>query len=170
MEELCYKTVESAINQIHNSCSFLNKSLSPNVANIQTHLNVFEERNKDDDILPTSGFLNYNLCINAETEQAHTECDSSYTIICVPNQNLNSHVPGNKNTAHFQFVVNPETTISVPLNVGTILTYSGYLLTHRQKILNKDPNQNPFINIVSYNSKRLFENMMESFRRFLGDV
>ena len=134
------------------------------------HLNVFEERNKGNDVLRTRGFMNHNLCLNAETEQPHTECDSSYTIICVPNQKLNTHVPGHKNSACFQLVVSPKTTISIPLTVGTILTYSGYLLIHCQQILNKDSNSNPFVNIVSYNSKQLFENMMESFRRYLGDV
>ena len=166
---MCYKTVERAINQINRSCNFLNKTLSPNVANIQMHLNVFEERKKNDYLLPSNGFMNYNLCLNAETKLPHTECDSSYTLICVPNQKLNNHVPGNKNNACFQLVVNSKTTISVPLTVGTILTYSGYLLTHRQQILNRDSNLNPFVNIVSYNSKRMFENMMESFRRYLGD-
>ena len=170
VEELCYNTVESAINQIKDSCSFLNRTLSPSVANIQMYLNVFQDRNKDDDLLPTKGFMNYNLCLNAETEQPHTECDSSYTIICVPNQKLNTHLPGNKNSACFQLVVNAETAISIPLIVGTILTYSGCLLTHRQQILNRDSNSNPFVNLVSYNSKRLFKNMMESFRRYLGDV
>ena len=134
------------------------------------HLNVFEERNKGDDVLPMKGFMNYNLCLNVETEQPHTECNSSYTIICVPNQKLNAHLPGNKNSACFQLILNQDTTISIPFTVGTILTYSGYLLTHRQQILNRDSNSNPFINLVSYNSKRLFENMMESFRRYLGDV
>ena len=146
---MCYNTVGTAINQINRSCSFLNRTLSPNVANIQMYLNVFEERNKNDDILLTNGFMNYNLCLNAETELPHTECDSSYTLICVPNQKLNNHGPGNKNNACFQLVVNLETTISVPLTVGTILTYSGYLLTHCQQILNRDSNLNLFVNIVS---------------------
>jgi len=170
LEEMCYSIIESSINHINNSCGFLNRTLSPNVANIQMHLNVFEERDKNDAVLPSRGFMNYNLCLNAETEQPHTECDSSYTIICVPNQNLNNHIPGNKNPACFQLFVNPESTISIPMTIGTIFTYSGYLLTHRQQILNKDLNQKPFVNIVSYNSKRLFENMMESFRRYLGKV
>ena len=46
LEEMCYNTIESAINHLNNSCDFLNRTLSPNVANIQMHLNVFEERKK----------------------------------------------------------------------------------------------------------------------------
>ena len=47
----------------------------------------------------------------------------------------------------------------------TIITYSGYMLTHRQQIMNLDSLVVPFVNIVAYNSKRLFSNLMESFRR-----
>ena len=30
--------------------------------------------------------MNYNLCLNAQTEQRHTECDALYNIISVPSQ------------------------------------------------------------------------------------
>ena len=139
IEEMCYKIMEDAINNINNSCGTFATTLSPNVANIQMHLNVFENRDKDDIKLVSKGFMNYNLCLNAETEQPHTECDCSYTIIAVPNQML----------------------------IGTMFTYSGYLITHCQQIRYKDLNKKLFVNIVSYGSKRLFENMMESFQRYL---
>ena len=53
--------------------------------------------------------------------------------------------------------------------IGTILTYSGFLLTHRQQVQNKSIVDKPFVNVVSYSSKRLFENMMMSFRRYLHE-
>ena len=34
--------------------------------------------------LVDQGFVNYNLCLNVQTEQRHTEYDASYTIISVP--------------------------------------------------------------------------------------
>ena len=117
--------------------------------------------------LVRSGIVNYNLCLNAETEHAHTECDSSFTIICVPNQEVNRKAKKIKNSGSFEFVVSHEETIVIPMEIGTIITYSGYLLTHRQQIRNKDSEVPPFVNLVSYNSKRLFENMLESFRRYL---
>ena len=76
---------------------------------------------------------------------------------------LNQNVYTNKNCGSFELVINSKAIIVIHLCVGTILTYSGYLLTHRQQIRNKDPNAKPFVNIVSYNSKQLFENMMTSF-------
>ena len=57
----------------------------------------------------------------------------------------------------------------IPMDVGTSFTYSGYLLTHRQQIHNQNLNEQPMVNFVSYNSKRMFENMMQSFRRFIGE-
>ena len=167
IEESCYKTMESAIKHIGESCTPLTKTLSPNVANIQMHLNVFEDRSKNDIELANSGIVNYNLCLNAETEHAHTECDSSYTIICVPNQEANRQAKKIKNSGSFEFVVSHEETIVIPMEIGTIITYSGYLLTHRQQIRKKDSEVPLFVNLVSYNSKRLFENMLESFRRYL---
>ena len=159
--------MEDAINNINNSCGTFAASLSPNVANIQTYLNVFENRDKDDIKLASRGFINYNLCLNAETEQPHTECDCSYTIIAVPNQLLSEKPKTKKNSGTFQLIINPECTVVLPMTIGTMFTYSGYLITHRQQIRYKDSNEKPFVNIVSYSSKRLFENMMESFRRYL---
>ena len=73
VEEICYKTIEAAIDQINYNCTPLIKTISPLVNNVEMHLNVFEERNQQDIDLPTKGLVNYNLCLNAETEQAHTE-------------------------------------------------------------------------------------------------
>ena len=47
---------------------------------------LMTEKKKNDRKLSENGLLSYNLCPNTEMEQAHTECDSSYTVICVPNQ------------------------------------------------------------------------------------
>ena len=52
---------------------------------------------------------------------------------------------------------------------GTVFAYSGYMMTHRQQLRKRAKKGDPFINIVSYNSKQLFGNMMESFRRDIGE-
>jgi len=57
----------------------------------------------------------------------------------------------------------------IPMNIGSLFTYSGFLVTHRQQIHNPTDEVVPFVNVVSYNSKRLFENMLQSFRRYLGE-
>ena len=162
--------MESSINFVNRRFSQMKKSLSPSVANVQIHMDVFQERNSDDIKLPAAGYINYHLCLNAQTKEPHTECDSSYTIISVPNQTLGVTNKGFRNHGSFEMIVNSEITIVVPMKIGTVLTYSGYLLTHRQQIRNEDLDVSPFVNIVSYNSKRLFENMMESFRRYIRNI
>ena len=74
-----------------------------------------------------------------------------------------------KNIAKFELNLNNDSMMIIPMDVGTVFTYSGFLLTHRQQIHNETSSAPPFINIVSYNSKRLFENMLQSFRRYLED-
>ena len=74
-----------------------------------------------------------------------------------------------KNKGRFEFNINETCTLIVPLEIGMSLTYSGFLLTHRQQIHNEMVDAPPFINVVSHNSKRLFENMLQSFRQILGD-
>ena len=39
------------------------------------------------------------------------------------------------------------------------------MLTHRQQIKKLNDRVKPFVNIVSYNSQKMFNHMMESFRR-----
>ena len=95
----------------------------------------------------------------------HTEPDASYTIISVPiNINKNDDRNLRPNKRKFEFMVNNNENLSLSLSSGIILVYSGYILTHWQQIIfnNETP---PFINLVTYNSKRLFSNLLESFKR-----
>ena len=51
------------------------------------------------------------------------------------------------------------------MQVGSVFTYSGYMVTHRQQLQKSDMECEPFVNIISYNSKWLFGNLIESFWR-----
>ena len=106
-----------------------------------------------------------HVCHNAQTKMKYTECDSSYTIISVPEQDKKFTSGGRQNKAQFEFNITDDKTILVPLESNTILVYSGFLLTHRQQIRKLNDNIDPFINVVSYNSEKLFKHLMESFRR-----
>ena len=46
-DESCYKIMEAAIDHLNQRFSPLRKTLSPNVAKVQMHMNVFEDRNKN---------------------------------------------------------------------------------------------------------------------------
>ena len=64
----------------------LRKTISPLVDKLQVHLDIFPEKEKDECKIVEQGFLNYKLCLNAQTSKKHTECDVSYTLITVPIQ------------------------------------------------------------------------------------
>ena len=96
----------------------------------------------------------------ADEKKKHTECDSSYTIISVPDQEKKSNKIGNYNMAKFELNLNEHKALVVPLEFNTILIYSGFLLTHRQQIFKLNENVDPFINVVSYNSQKLFKHLM----------
>ena len=134
IEESCYKTMEMAIDRINYCCTPLVKTLSPNISNLQLHLNMFEGKNQQDIELHSRGLVNYNLCMNAETQQAHTECDSLYTVISVPNQILNKEKNRFKNCGSFELIINSDSTIVIPMTIGPVFTYSGFLLTLYQQI------------------------------------
>ena len=128
-------------------------------------MDIYPDRTYKKRHLEKDGFINAHLCINAATEIKHTEHDSSYTVIVVPNQNCTSSANGNNSPGRFELCINESTTMLINLYLGVIFTYSGYVLTHRQQ-LNRNLNESEdFINIVSYDSKRFFCNIMESFRR-----
>ena len=62
-------------------------------------------------------------------------------------------------------MLNNDEIVSLSLSSGTIIVYSGYMLTHCQQTIINNETSHPFINLVAYNSKRLFSNLLESFRR-----
>ena len=72
---------------------------------------------------------------------------------------------GDGNKTKFEFIIDKEKILVILIHAGLILTYSGYLLTYWQQIYGGNESLTPFMNIVAYNSKRLFSNLMESFQR-----
>ena len=132
---------------------------------MQNIMDIYPEKSSKNRSLENNGFINFHLCINAATKMEHTEHDSSYTIIVIPNQNTPSTFNGFNSRVQFELIINETTTILINMYPGVMFTYSGYMLTHQQ-ILNEHMKESEsFINIVSYNSKRLFCNVMESFCR-----
>ena len=103
------------------------------------------------------------------TEVEHTEHDSSYTVIVVPNQDSSTAVNGTKSPGRFELVLNETTTMLINMYPGIMFTYSAYMLTHQQQLNRNMKADSEFVNIVSYNSKRLFYNIMESFRHDINE-
>ena len=113
-----------------------------------------------------NGIVNSHLCVNAFTAQRHTELDSSYTLISVPNQ---LDPEWNKVCTKFHFHIQPNKQIIIPMKEKVCFVFSGYMLTHNQsnnvQVENNDDIQ--FINIATYSNKRLFDNMKKSLKRTL---
>ncbi len=67
IEELCHMTMDTAMQHVNQSFTPLKKkTLSPFLVNMQVHMDVFDERKKEDE-LAMFGLINYNLCLNAQT-------------------------------------------------------------------------------------------------------
>ena len=104
--------------------------------------------------------LSCQFNVNATTKYSHTERDSSYTIIHVPRQNQ----VNDKFIFYFKISSNEE--LRIQLEPNTTISYSSYLLTHSQrKNEDFDSGENCFVNISSYFSKRLFDNISTSLNR-----
>ena len=161
--------MDGSINGINRQFGPLRKTISPFVDKLHVHLDVFPETESKNRKIADLGFINFNLCFNAQTAEKHTESDASYTIISVPTQLPKKNNFRRKNKGRFELNINDNDTFIIPMEIGTTFAYSGFLLTHRQQIHNFSEDAVPFTNFVSYNSKRLFENMLQSFRRYLGD-
>ena len=147
---------------------FRRSCLSPKVSKLQIHEEFVEGKIANDNHLLKNGFINSFLCINACTGNYHTEMDSSYTILCVPKQKQEVSKNQKKNIGQFELFMNDNKIMIIPMKIGTIITYSGYMVTHRQQVRNLCHESHPFINLAKYNSRRLFAHMLESFRRNIG--
>ena len=165
IEQKVYKNLESSIKIINNGFLCLRNKFSPKVSVVQRHMEINTEKEEKDKYVENNGFINSHLCVNAQTNLEHMERDSSYTIICVPNQTEKATSSEHTNVERFKLVVNENKSIVILMNAGCIFTYSPYMLTHWQQIKNGNDEMDPLINIVSYNSKHLFSNLMESFWR-----
>ena len=147
---------------------FCKSSLSQKVSKLQIHEEFVDGKIENDNHLLKNGFINSFLCVNARTGDFHTEMDSSYTILCVPEQKQEVSKNQKKNVGQFELFINTGKIMLILMKIGTIITYSGYMVMHRQQVRNLCHESDPFINLATYNSKRLFGNMLESFSRNIG--
>ena len=142
----------------------IQKILSPTISILQTYFDLTDEtKSKDMKKFLELGLANLHFCMNAQTQNKHTEQDQSYTVITVPQQ---QNLDWNKgHGANFEFCINSKCTIFVRMLPNTSFIYSGHLLTHRQQLTQKGNDKISFLNIATYCSKRLFDNMSKSFQR-----
>ena len=98
---------------------------------MQNLLDVYLEKKYEEWHLENNGFVNSHLCKNAQTGIAHTEHDSSYTIITVPPQKKTTLATNGKYClGRIELVINSYTTIVIGIYPGVMFSFSGYMLTH----------------------------------------
>ena len=165
MRKFFFDFLHESISQIFLRFDAFQRNISPNISKLQIHFDLFDKKDEIEIELQKKGILNAHLCLNAQTKLKHTECNSSYNTICVPPHEREKTEKGEYNKAEFEFNIRDDEVVVLPLEMGTTLVYSGFMLTHRQQIRRLNENALPFVNIVSYNSQKMFNHLMESFRR-----
>ena len=166
-EKVLSENIVYSIEKMRRYFPNIKKILSPTISILQSHFEMFESNRKMKQMKEflNLGLSNLHYCVNAETQKFHTEQYQSYTIITVPQQpNMNW---GKGDGANFEFYINSKTTIFLRMIPNTSFMYSGYLLTHRQQLSMLRNAKMDFINIATYCSKRLFNNMSKSLERHL---
>ena len=106
------------------------------------------------------------FCVNAETEELHTENDCSYTVISTPRR------LEKKPSYHFNFLFQFNSLDGIYFEMDQPITFmfSGKLLMHRQfcnsKVIKKDK---LFFNFATYTNKKIFNHVKCSFGRVSKD-
>ena len=123
---------------------------------------------KGDIRLKESSYADYGiwksvLCVNAVTQEMHSEDDCSYTVITVPRQEAIIK----KRSYKFMFKLNGQETIAVPMNQPITFMFSGKFMVHKQSCNIHHPlaEDDYFFNFGTYANKKLFNHIRCSFAR-----
>lgn len=136
--------------ELVNTCNNLNNQLDTRVTPIQ--------------YLPFDSFYNssYNFCVDAQTEIAHCENDTTMTILLALNEPLSKK-------AYFDITVNPKCKIRIPLLPGCAFTLNAHYLTHNQVlegVLEGDEFMHQkFVNLAAYSNRVLNDAVVKALRR-----
>ena len=166
IEDVIFSYLSKNIEMLCKKIPNLKTVLSPDVSKLQLHFDLSDkEQLCSSKKMFKYGLLNGHMCVNARTKVAHTECDTSYTMISIPKQyDLNFK----RLEPCFNFILNDDSIIVIPMSEHISFIYSGYMLCHHQ-VLNYDMKKDTtFFNFATYGNKRLFDNMMKSFKRTLN--
>ena len=117
-----------------------------------------------------NGIWQSEICVNAKTNQFHTEKDVTYTFITIPQQKLKSNTGILRNNTVFLFEMNEWTNVSLKMIPNLSFIFSGAMLSHRQhcgKIRDtfEEKELEPFFNIACYGNQKLFHHLRKSFLR-----
>ena len=178
------ETIESA-NDINNKCATAItegisclKKIIPNISNLISPIIqvAYNMQNKIGSVnlkkITTSenGIWQSEICVNAKTNQFHTEKDVTYTFITVPQQILKSKTGNLRNNTFFLFQMNEATNVSLKMIPNLSFIFSGAMLSHRQHCdKNREASEEKeielFFNIACYGNQKLFHYLQKSFQQ-----
>jgi uncharacterized UPF0160 family protein len=165
-EKKCSAEISRAVNQLSTIIPNIQSNIAPV---IDTSFKVQKNEGKQLNLKPMSskseGCWQTSICINAQTKQFHTKHDCTYTLICIPKQELekSSKVPLKYD---FLFQLTNENMINVALKPGVSFIFSGLFLTHRQNESRDDNTEDEtFFNMASYGNKRLFHHLRKTYNK-----
>ena len=109
-------------------------------------------------------FSSATFCIQAETEEFHTETDCSATMICCPQLPVEW-----ENAGKYQFEFDllgdsKQGRVLVPLLRNRCCLFSAFLLSHRQQKAKKDAG-GKFFNLAFYSNARYYHNAKRTLNR-----
>ena len=162
IEELMLRELKNTICQMNNKLPFLSSIIAP-VVGVAFNMQAEKGDIKIDETSASNlGIWQSTLSVNAVTEELHTEDDVTYTVIDVPLQKRSQ----TDIKYHFLFYINKKINLSLPMNPGTSIVFSGKLLTHRQSCnVYKATEDELFFNFGAYGNKKLYNHIKQSFKR-----
>ena len=170
-EKICSDQLESSLGQL--------EAIFPNISNIICPIlnvvNQIETNTVDLNLKKQqtghNGLWQSSICVNAVTKLFHIERDVTYTLITVPKQKTVKSGCKKTRETFFQFKLNNDNCIAIPMINQTSFIFSGTMLTHRQfsmdGYMNKKKREslNPYFNIASYGNEKLFRHIRTSLNR-----
>ena len=163
LEEMAACELISAVNGmskiIHNIKNFIAPTL--NVAyQSQKVLGEFNMRKVS---ISECGMWQSSICINGQTTTVHTENDCSYTVITVPEQDIEENPVDDY---IFLFEIKKGETIGINMCHGISFFFAGKYLSHRQAHNESTSVKNSlFVNIASYGNEMLYNHIKKTINR-----
>ena len=162
-ERSCADEIERSVKDLNIFVPNIRSILAPVLDTTFYIQTDFKDINLRENLGSINGCWQSSICVNAETQEYHTEHDCTYTLISIPNQSKSKE---SKMKYDFLFNLTDKQSINIHLKPGVSFMFSGLFLKHRQNKSNTISNSDePFFNIASYGNKRLFHHLRKTINR-----
>ena len=164
IERLCAEVVADGMTLLSVIIPPIRKLVSPIIdgaVNTQTLLGI--EVIKEVHTMP-SGFWNCMLNVNGATNKFHSENDSTYSLIAVPNQPF-PMTQDIESLPTFLFRLTANHHVMLKLEEHIYFVYNARFLAHRQASSKRFNTTHNFFNLSCYGDQKLFSHLKNTFDR-----